>query len=158
MVLSKFEEFLISLPGTSAIRDSAFTVADELFTNGIKNAWPEGSNRRTTRPTLDGEVQFFARSDGKRLIIGCRDNFGLLGFAKILARIQMCYENGVAESISQSEGGAGIGSFMVFNSSVSYYAAVSPGNHTVVCVALPLGISARKLSKLSKNIHLVTVK
>ncbi|GEM_PF-2228600 len=157
-VLAQFERFLASLEGVAAIRDSAFTVADELFTNGIKCAWPAGSNRKTSAPTLTGDVDFFSRSDGKRLVIGCRDSFGLLAFAPILSRIQNCYEMGVAQSISQSEGGAGIGSFMIFSNSVSYYAAVSPNNKTVVCVSLPLGMSSRKVSKLSKNIHLVTVK
>ena len=156
-VLKQFEEFLSQLPGTHAIRDQAYTVADELFTNAAKNAWPNGD--RTLQPLLlGGLVEFFAHADRERLIIGCRDTYGLLGFSTVLERIHLCYSKGVAESMHQGGSGAGIGSFMVFNSGISYYAGVDPGRCSVVCVVLPLGLSARKAAKLSKNIHLVSVK
>jgi hypothetical protein len=157
VVLKAFETFMTALDGTRAILDQAYIVADELFTNGSKNAWPNGRGTDTP-PTVDGTVQFFAHADKSRLVIGCRDSYGALGFDKILARIGQCYQNGVADSIQQGKCGAGIGSFMVFNMAISYYAGVDPNRCTVVCVSLPLGLSHRKIEMLGKNIHLVSVK
>lgn len=154
--MMQFSSFIQALPGSRSIRDQAIVIADELYTNGAKNAW---QNRLTPGegPVRPGTVEFFARSDDQRLIIGCRDSFGELGLARVLSRIQTCYQNGVAQSINQGSGGAGIGSFLVFNSCISYYAGVELGKRTVVCVALPLGISLRETAGLTKNIHLLSV-
>lgn len=154
--LRQFENFLQALPGSRAIREQAMLVADELYTNAAKNAWPNGL-RPDEGPIRPGTVEFFARADDQRLIIGCRDSFGELGLARVLSRIQSCYDNGVAKSINRGKGGAGIGSFLVFDGAISYYAGVELGRRTVVCVALPLGIGYREASHLPKNIHLLSV-
>lgn len=155
-MLERFENFLAEVPGTRTIRESAVLIADELYTNGSKNCWsPFGGLGEG--PAREGRITFFARSDGRRLVIGCLDTYGELVLPEVLARIRSCYERGVAESINQGGGGAGIGSFMVFDHCISYYAGVEPGERTVVCAALPLGLSRRELEKLTKNIHLLSV-
>jgi len=155
-VLERFENFLAELPGARTIRESSILVADELYTNGSKNCWPPRGGPGEG-PVREGRIEFFARSDGRRLVIGCLDTYGELVLPEVLARIRSCYERGVAESINQGGGGAGIGSFMVFDHCISYYAGVEPGERTVVCAALPLGLSRRELEKLTKNIHLLSV-
>lgn len=153
--LEKFEEFLKGIKGARKIRDQAMLVADELYTNAIKTGVPH-EKMSTAQFARAGTVDFFAEHDGVRLILGCRDSFGELGFSQVLTRIQHCFDKGVVHSINNGEGGAGIGSFMVFNTCISYYCGVEKGRNTVVCVALPLGVSGDELASLPKNIHLVS--
>jgi hypothetical protein len=154
-VLSPFEEFILNLKGTKSIRDEVRTVADELFTNGSKNAWIESGKRTVVEEMKPGTIEFFAAADESRLVFGCRDSYGKLDVSRVLSRIWSCFENGVAQSINNGTGGAGIGSYMVFTTCIGYYAGVDPGIRTVVCVSFPLGLSARELSNLPKNIHLI---
>ena len=153
--LDLFEEFVLGIKGARRIREQAILVADELYTNAMKIGHPH-QKMSTTHFAREGTVEFFAEHDGKRLILGCRDSFGELGFGQVLGRIAQCFERGVVHSINQGEGGAGIGSFMVFNTCISYYCGVDKGRSTVVCVALPLGVSDEELAALPKNIHLVS--
>lgn len=153
--LERFEAFLGTVKGARRIRDQAQLVADELYTNATK----VGRRHAMIAPNIKqrgGTVEFFAESDGERLIIGCRDSYGELSFNQVLDRLTLCFENGIVNSIKQGENGAGIGSFLVFNTCVGYYCAVESGRATVVCVALPLGVSDDELAGLPKNIHLVS--
>lgn len=153
--LSEFEAFVEALPGSRTIRDSAQLIADELYTNGAKNGFspPRLKDSVVVRP---GTVELFAKSDGERLVFGVRDSYGLLKPHQVLGRIKRCYENGIAASINHGDGGAGIGSFMVFSNSISYYCGVDPDKTTIVCVALPLGRSRKESDGLPKNIHLIS--
>jgi hypothetical protein len=153
--LEKFETFLKSIKSARRIREQALLVADELYTNAIKPGHPH-KKMSATQFAREGSVDFFAEHDGVRLVLGCRDSFGELGFSQVLARITHCFDKGVVHSINQDEGGAGIGSFMVFKTCISYYCGVEKGRSTVVCVALPLGVSDAELASLPKNIHLVS--
>jgi len=152
--LDKFEEFLKSIKGARRIREQAILVADELYTNAMKIGHPH-EKMSTTQFAREGTVEFFAEHDGSRLVLGCRDSFGELGFSQVLTRITQCFDKGVVHSINNGDGGAGIGSFMVFNTCISYYCGVDKGRATVVCVALPLGVADTDLASLPKNIHLV---
>jgi hypothetical protein len=158
-VLEEFSRYLSGLAKVARIWDQALLVADELYTNGIKNAWAPrkvGEKLFEGRPELNGHVDFFAHSENGRLAIGCQDSFGRLEMSTVLSRIMLCYKNGVANSIRRGNGGAGIGSYMVFESCVSYYVAVEPGVSSVVCVVLPIGISLSQAADLPKNIHLLS--
>ena len=153
--LDQFEEFLKSIKGARRIREQALLVADELYTNAIKMGHPH-EKMSTATFARAGTVEFFAEHDGNRLVLGCRDSFGELGFGQVLTRIAHCFDKGVVHSINNGSGGAGIGSFMVFNTCISYYCGVDKGRTTVVCVALPLGVSDDELPSMPKNIHLVS--
>ena len=157
-VLDEFSKYLAGLAKVGRIWDQALLVADELYTNGIKNAWAPpkpGAKLFDGAPECSGHVDFFARSENGRLAIGCQDSFGRLEMDTVLGRIMLCYNNGVANSIRRGNGGAGIGSYMVFESCVSYYVAVEPGVSSVVCVVLPIGISLSLAADIPKNIHLL---
>ena len=131
-------------------------IADELYTNGAKLGFDPARLSKGAKLVRPGLVEFFARTDGLRLVLGVRDSYGTLRFEQVLSRISRCFEDGMAGSIKQGEGGAGIGSFMVFNACISYYAGVERGKRTVVCVSLPVGISRREGNALPKNIHLAS--
>jgi hypothetical protein len=153
--LEQFEEFVKTIKGARRIREQALLVADELYTNAMKTGHPH-DKMSSAQFAREGTVEFFAEHDGHRLVLGCRDSFGELGFSQVLTRISHCFDRGVVHSINNGEGGAGIGSFMVFNTCISYYCGVDKGRTTVVCVALPLGVSDDQLAALPKNIHLVS--
>ncbi len=153
--LELFEAYLGGVKAARRIRTQAMLVADELYTNATKIGQPH-PRISPAAVKREGTVEFFAESDGQRLIIGCRDSFGQMSFRHVLDRLSQCFENGIARSIKQGESGAGIGSFLIFNTCVSYYCAVDTGRATVVCVALPLGVSDDELAGLPKNIHLVS--
>jgi hypothetical protein len=157
VALEAFEQFLQTIKGARGIRDQAMMIADELFTNGAKNGWDPPRLSKDSKPVRPGRVEFFARACDNRIVFGCRDTYGQLGFDQVLLRIRRCFEEGIAQSISQGRGGAGIGSFMVFNSCISYYASVEKGKRTVVCVALPLGLKQGDTGSIPKNIHLVAI-
>ena len=155
LVLAKLGDFVASLARSRTIWDHSLLVADELYTNSAKNGWSPNVKPFATPPQFQGSIDFFAQADAKRLVIGCRDSFGTLDVWNVIARIATCYEKGLADSIQRGSAGAGIGSFMVFESSLSYYVAAEKNRQTVVCVALPLGYSRRAGAGLAKNIHLL---
>lgn len=156
--LTSFGDFVAGLPGSRTIWDQALLIADELYTNGSKNAWDPGTGVFNGPPVRTGTVEFFAEATKDRLVIGCRDSFGKLNVEHAVNRIATCYENGVAQSIKHGNGGAGIGTYMVFDSSLSYYAGVDENRWSCVCVVLPLGLSRRQATGLPKNIHLISIK
>lgn len=152
--LALFEDYLKSLRGARRIREPAIMMADELYTNAAKNGGYHTKLNSEPKEKRPGTVEFFASCDETRLVFGCRDSYGDLGFSTVLNRINECFENGIVQSINNGSGGAGIGSFMVFKACISYYCGVEKGKRTVVCVALPLGSSADELDSFPKNIHL----
>lgn len=156
-LLAPFADFVAALEGGRTIWDSSLMIADELYTNASKNAWREGSELFQGPTSSTGSIEFFAAADKEILLIGCRDSFGRLAPRDVISRIKTCYDDGVAQSIRFGPGGAGIGSYMVFDACVSYYAGTEEGSASVVCVALPLGISRRAIAAQPKNVHLVQI-
>jgi hypothetical protein len=154
-VLEPFENFLTHTSGTATIRENALLVADELYTNATRNWYLSGT--RGKGPVREGEVCFAAAVDHKRILFGCIDSFGELNLARVIARLNSVVDLGVANAIQEATPGAGIGSYMVFSCSLSYYIGVSKAQRTVVMASMPLGMSARSAEGLSKNIHLLAI-
>lgn len=141
-------------------------VADELITNAIYNApfvddlnSRSGPDRNPDTATIDPNKKpvLFAGSDGVRLVFGVRDLYGMLNTASLIQRIRQCYETNLRDQISYSPGGAGIGSFMIFDSCVGMYVAVDRGRSTTICCSIPINMSANKRSSVPKNIHILTI-
>ena len=146
--------------------EDATSVADELFTNAIFNA-PFVDTKTHLNPGVSRhnfEVKLaagksgriFLAADDTRLVVGCEDPFGSLGLARYLAKIKATYDHGAAATMNFGPGGAGLGSYIIFNTGCSFYAGVWPGERTVLCCVMPLGLSNRKRTLLPKNIHLVS--
>lgn len=137
-------------------------IADELFTNAVFNA-PFASDKIKSPKVSrsDNTVQMKAGDHGTlfmactedRIILGCRDPYGQLVIENLLTRIRDCYKEGVAKKMNFGEGGAGIGSFMIFDSVSNYYAVVRKEKATLLTVSIPLKMSSRKRSEVFKNIH-----
>ncbi len=154
-LLEEFTQFLSGIHGARAIRDEAVLIADELYTNCRKNSISAAYLKsQAFRP---GAIEFITHLTADRLIIVCIDSYGTLDSRLVLEKIYGCYMNGVMNSINLGPGGAGIGSYMVYNSSVSFYLAVEPGRRTAVCCVLPLHLRLKHVANLSKNLHVLVI-
>ena len=164
-LLSRIEVELKQLGLTTSLITDMLTTADELFTNAIYNA-PfvdlENTNpgaKRGGEPIsipVERAAKLFIGVDNSRLVIGCKDHFGSLNLLKLFKRIKSCYDTSVADNMNMtSGGGAGIGSFLVFNFCSSYYAAIKEGQYTVICCAVPIKMTGRARLKSPKNLHFV---
>ncbi len=150
---------------SSSIQADVVVIADELSTNAVFNApfvdmenVVSGAARseENVKMHVGKSACIFMGSDDVRLVIGCRDPYGTLNLMKLFKRIKKCYDTSVAENMNMTgRGGAGIGSFMVFNSSASYYAVVEEGQCTMILCALPIKMSSRTRLRLPKNLHFI---
>lgn len=140
-------------------------IADELFTNAVFNApfateviSPKVSRTDNTVSMKTGDFgTLFMTCTDSRIIVGCRDPYGQLNIEKLLVRIRDCYKEGVAKKMNMGEGGAGIGSFMIFDSVSNYYAAVHKEKTTLLAVSIPLKMSSRKRAEIYKNLHWINL-
>ncbi len=153
LVLESLKEYMAALSKTRKIRHEASLVADELFTNGAKNMLRVSDPKNVAA----GKIEFFAAADGHRMLLGCIDSFGALDYRHLLRAIESCFSKGVAQAIRADGNGAGIGSFLVFESCVSIYIGVQRGQRTLVCCALPLGMTSKIPVEIPKNLHVVEI-
>ncbi|MCB0407013.1 MAG: hypothetical protein KDD34_02350 [Bdellovibrionales bacterium] len=161
--LHQLDEFLRQHIKAETLISDIKVIADELFTNAIYNApyinTREGSQVLIDRTDLSAQMHpgdfghIFAAVKDNNLVIGCKDPYGSLLLTKLLKRILKCYRNGVASMMKMGTGGAGIGSYMVYNSSASYYVGVQKNQATVVCCSLPINMSSRRRESIAKNMH-----
>jgi hypothetical protein len=162
-VLSQIDSVLVKKGISDSIRADALIIADELVTNAIYNApfvdlenTTSGAPRNAHNVKMrDGKsAHLWLGGDGQRIVIGCRDDFGTLNFLKFLGRVKNCYEAGVASTMRMSgRGGAGIGTFMIFNSSASLFIDIKVGVHTGLYCTLPTKMSSRARIEMPKNLH-----
>ncbi len=148
---------------SQTIIDDIVVVTDELFTNAMFNApfvdintqKNPGINRHTDEVKYaDGKVgRIFMAQDENRLLIGCHDPYGTLDLKRYLNKIKATYVRGPAATMNFGPGGAGIGSYIIFNAGASLYFGVCPGRATVLACIIPLGMSNRKRMQLPKHLH-----
>lgn len=140
-------------------------VSDELITNVLYNAphvsadnATSGINRNSRGVKLGkGKTgRLVCGIDESRVVVGCEDPYGALNVDAMLARVQRCYESGVADSMNTGPGGARIGMFLVVNSSTSFYAGVIPGKITSVFCVFPYKMGNKKRVLEPFNIHVFT--
>lgn len=161
-ILEKVHAYVSTQSKLNSLIDDVLLAVDELFTNSIYNAPfmnTENSNVGASRkqPNLvmadNKQGEIMVGSFAGRLVIGCRDPFGTLNVFKFLSRFRDCYEKGMREMMTFGEGGAGVGGYLVFNMSMSYYLGVEMGVQTIICCSFPLGKSASYREEIPKNVH-----
>jgi hypothetical protein len=143
--------------------DDVVAVADEMFTNAVFNApfvdKVTHINPNVSRNTLEIQLEdgkrgrLFLAHDESRLMIGCEDPYGSLSVEKYLNKVKATYAQGAAATMNFGPGGAGLGSYIIFNAGCSLYYGVRPGHATIICCVLPLGMSNRKRAQLPKHFH-----
>lgn len=168
-MLDELEKYLRTIIKAESLIDELKSVADELFTNAVFNApfsrvatgITEEIDRSDSSIVMPNgkSATMFAGVQDKQIVLGCSDPFGSLKIPGLLQRILKCYQDGVANSMRMDgKGGAGIGSYMVYSTSASYYVGVQPGSATMVCCSLPLNMSSRKRGQIAKNMHFFEIK
>lgn len=145
--------------------DDALSVADELFTNAIYNApfadlislKNPGLSRQEIEIRLeDGkECRVFIGMDKDHTVVCCEDPYGNLNLDRYMQKVRNTYLKGPAATMNFGPGGAGIGSYIIFNAGSSMYLGVNPGQSTLLCCVIPRGISYRKRTQLPKHLHWV---
>ena len=106
---------------------------------------------------LDKEMfaEIFVAHTKDRLLVGCKDPFGALSVKKLLNRLWATYLTSQIQSINvNGDGGAGIGTRMMFNQCIGLYAAVDPKVKTMVCCTFSISKSTRVTQNYSKSLHL----
>ncbi len=162
-VMETLVKAMESKPISQTILEDVKSVADELFTNAIYNApfvdinthHNPGISRQRVEVKLDGGrfARIFMAIHQSRLIIGCEDPYGSLNLENYLKKIQMSYAVGPAATMNFGPGGAGIGSYIIFNAGASLYFGVWPNRATILSCVLPLGMSNRQRIQLPKHFH-----
>lgn len=162
VLLEDMQKAVSGISRSSTFVDEVIAVTDEFVTNALYNApyvnpitfVNQRINRLTTKVKLDHgkQARLFAAEDGKRLLIGVEDPFGSLDVKSYLNRIHKCYSS-VKDSINFGEGGAGIGSYIIFNTGSSLYYGVKPGEKTLLACVMPMKISRRQREDLPKHLH-----
>lgn len=161
--LDKVTKTLESKGVSQTINEDITLVADELFTNAVFNApfvdpitqKNPGIDRHSVEVRYDGEkvARIFLAIDKSRLMIGCEDPFGSLNLERWLKKIKETYLRGPAATMNFGPGGAGLGSYIIFNAGASLYFSVWPGEATTLCCVVPLGLSNRKRVQMPKHLH-----
>ncbi len=162
-VLESVTNTLVSKNIPQTMIDDVILVADELFTNAIYNApfvdkvthVNPGISRNLLEITLEEgkHGRLFLAQEDKRLVVGCIDPYGSLSIERYLGKMKATYALGAAATMNFGSGGAGLGSYIIFNTGCSLYVGVRPGHATVICCIFPLGMSNRKRATLPKHLH-----
>lgn len=139
------------------------SVADEMFTNAIFNApfidHKTHKNPGVSRQDLEVRLEqgkfarLFLACDDKRLMVACEDPYGSLNLLSYFNKIKATYDRGAAATMNFGPGGAGLGSYIIFNTGASLFAGVHPAQATIIGCVLPLGMSNRKRALLPKHLH-----
>lgn len=163
-VLEGVRTSLVALVPQPSFVDELIIVADEMLTNAVFNApfvtaENEGSgierNSNDERLKCINSAHFFMAHDNERLMIGCIDYYGKLNVPSLLRRIDNCYEKSLDNAMNMDgPGGAGIGSFIIYNTSMSQTIGVLPGEKTIFCSVFPLKASNRQRLTKPKCLHL----
>ena len=144
---------------SSLLIDRIMLVADELFTNVIFNS-PETlkANRPRTDAiplTTEQEASISIGINQDQIFVCCRDSFGTLDVKKFLERISQCLSDGVRDSIQlDEEGGAGIGSFLMFEFASSMVIGVQKNKQTLIGFTFPTDRRSLIRPRNAKSIHI----
>lgn len=162
-LLNHLKNYISDISKSSTLLDDILNTADELFTNAIYNApyvtfdnSKSGIDRNFKKAVIEKDKQpyFFAGHDHERVVIGCADHYGSLNIENLLMRIKRCYEDNLSNVINYGTGGAGIGAYLIFESSCSLYLSVKKGERTTICCSFPYMMSSNKRSRIPKNLHI----
>ena len=161
-ILDSIGQYMQSLAGSGTLESDVRLVADELFTNAIFNAGfteIRGGEIRTKKVVLNEKqtCRLLVGSKDDRLVLVCEDLFGTLNILMLLSRIKKCYEEGARESITWDQAGAGLGSYLIFQSCMSVYYAVKEDERTMIACVFPLRKGMKARSEMGKSVHFVSL-
>lgn len=162
-VLHAISDFVRENPKTSNFIEAVHMIADELIMNSLYNAPVQANGKpmfmdhdRNTLVELPkgAKAKLFITHDKRRLLIGCEDPFGSVNRFKLMKQLGKVFKDDLSAA-NAGTGGAGLGCKMMIENSCGFYMVVKKGVRTLVCCALPLGVSYTKAERMSKNMHMV---
>ena len=142
-VLTEVESCLRKWTQSTALISDILLVADEIVSNCFHHAPAESQ----------GRPQISLGRNAERFVLVCRDFHGTLDVEHLLHTIRSCYELGADQAMKFSPGGAGLGSYLVFEACVSLYVAVESGVTSIVGCSFPLRLSTSRRKQTPKNLH-----
>ncbi len=164
-ILGEVEEKLLKHTKKRSLIDELLLVADEMLTNAVFNAPFASPDKLESGPSRDGTADvlqsvqaadFFLGMDEEHVMVGCIDHYGKINIPKLLERIKFCYDNSVANAMNMDKpGGAGIGTYIIYNNSSSLLVGVLPGKKTIFCSFFPLKGSNRERASRPKSLYLI---
>ncbi len=124
------------IEGKRFLREKVESVLEETLTNALYHAYRDRNGKekyaRRSRVTLGSNeiltIRFRASDNG--LFLSVSDQAGSLGFEDIAASLFRCYES--STQIQTKEGGAGLGTYMIFDAVTHLKFVATPGKSTVV--------------------------
>ncbi len=164
MLLAKIEEYLAAITSSKTLLGDVLNAVDELFTNSIYNApfvnhenSQSGVERDFESVSIDPNKRpvIYMGHNAEEVFVGCSDFYGSLNIESLLKRLRRCVENELSEVINYGSGGAGIGTYLIFDSCRSMYIAVQKLKQTTICCSFPYKLPAKQRGLLPKNIHII---
>ncbi len=162
IILNHVEAFLKSNKISSTLRSRILLVCDELFTNALFNAPVERSHKRISRTQkihLNDELANILKIgiSGDKLAVVCQDKFGSLNTKKYINHLASKYDKNGKNLININEdGGAGIGSFLMYGYCQSMYLGVKEDQETLFCFVFSTDRKKNYETNQPKSIHLST--
>lgn len=164
-MLEAVGKYLESKGLSQTLIEDVSAVADEFITNAIYNApfidphtfVNPGLNRLDTEIKLKGGKagRLMMGHDDNQLVIACEDPYGSLNLDYYLNKIRSTYLRGPAATMNFGAGGAGLGSYIIFNAGSSLFFGVKAASVTLLCCAIPLKMSYKKRVQLPKHLHVI---
>ena len=141
LCIARISEFAESMSVRRKYRESIEQCLDEMLMNALYDAPVDEHGRpifseipTKTRISLRVEQKVVVQyaCDGKQFVVGVRDAFGTLDRATVLRYLHKCLHS--EQQIDRKAGGAGLGLYLITNSSTGVYFNVLPGVATeAVC-------------------------
>jgi hypothetical protein len=163
-ILEELRQHLLTIPKIDTIRDSLIAISDEMYTNVMFNA-PIDQNgftkyakvARNASVSLDDgkEGAITLAHDGRTMMIYCEDNYGSANPEMILGRIRDCFKLGISGAMRMQGAATGIGCYMMYEHSNTFIVAVRPRQKTVIACTLLMGLPAKLVTAIPKNLHVV---
>lgn len=164
-MLEAIGKYLESKGLSQTLIEDVSAVADEFITNAIYNApfidpnthVNPGLSRMDTEIKLKGGrvARLLMAHDDARLVVACEDPYGSLNLDQYLNKIRSTYIRGPAATMNFGSGGAGLGSYIIFNAGSSLYFGVKAARVTLLCCVIPLKMSYKKRVLLPKHLHVI---
>lgn len=124
------------IEGKRFLREKVESVMEEILTNALYHAYRDAHGKekyaRRSRVTLGSSeiltIRFRASDNG--IFLSVSDQAGSLGFDEVAASLFRCYES--STQIQTKEGGAGLGTYMIFDAVTHLKFVATSGKSTVV--------------------------
>jgi len=161
-VLGHAETFLKAHKISTTLRDRVVLVCDELFTNALFNAPLERSGKtigRSQQVHLNDEFANILKLGifGDKLAVVCQDKFGSLNTKKYIKHLISKHDTNGENLINMSDdGGAGIGSLLMYGYCQSMYLGVKEDQETLFCFVFSTDRKKNCTTNQPKSIHLAT--